>query len=421
MVPDSFLNLGVAALAGLAVGIEREWSGHADGPDARFAGVRTFLVLGLTGGAAGWLATLGYLPLAATLLAGGAALAVAAFVIAARRGPQAIDGTTEAAAVLVLALGALAGTGERVLASGVAAVVVLALMEKQRVHALVQKLGQREFRSALQFAVMSLVVLPLLPSGSYGPLGGVQPRALWTLVLLFSGLDFAGWLARRALGDVKGYDAAGMIGGLVSSTLVSISFARRSREQPELSTALVHGMLGACAVMLLRVVGVTALLNAGVALAALPYLLPPILVAAVYVAVAIVRDRKSASPHFSDLEPDRNPLRLGSAIRMAAGFQLALWLVALVRDRWGEMQMMVSAAVIGATDIDALTVSMSRLGQDPGLVPTAALAIAVGVLASSVVKVIVVLAFGSPAMRRTGGLATLLLTGASIIGIVAAR
>jgi len=264
---------------------------------------------------------------------------------------------------------------------------------------------------------MSLVILPLLPAGSYGPLGGVRPRALWGLVLLFSGLDFAGYLARRALGAERGYGAAGMLGGIVSSTLVTFSFARRSRERPELSAAFAYGIIGASAVMLLRAAGVTLVLNAEVAKQLVPYLVPPFIVAGVYVGIATMRGGKVPAATLDDAEPERNPLRLGSAMRMALGFQLALWAVAFVRERWGDPQLLVSAAVIGATDIDALTVSMSRLGAEVGQASIAALAIATGVLASSVVKLGLVLAFGSPGLRRFGGLALLLLCAACALGI----
>lgn len=119
-------NLGVSALAGLAVGIEREWSGHASGPAARFAGARTFFLLGLLGGVAGWLTTGGLLALAALLLAGSVALTVAAYVMAARRSPADIEGTTEVAALVVLALGAVAGLGFPLLTSAALAVGALA-------------------------------------------------------------------------------------------------------------------------------------------------------------------------------------------------------------------------------------------------------------------------------------------------------
>jgi uncharacterized membrane protein (DUF4010 family) len=412
MIGPSVVNFAVAALAGLAVGIEREWSGHAEGPNARFAGVRTFLLLGLLGGTSGWLSTVALVPLAVVLLAGGAALAVMAYAIAARRGPGSEDGTTEAAALMVLALGTLAGLGELALASGATAVIVLALMEKERLHALVKHIGARELRSALQFAVMSLVILPLLPDTSFG---GVQPRTLWIMVLIFTGINFAGYLAQRALGPERGYGAAGMLGGIVSSTAVALLFSRRSRTEPATSAPLALGITGACTVLPLRLMVVTAILDSTVSAALLPYLVAPLIVGGVIMAASIWRDHPQ--PAAEPAVGPQNPLRIASALQMTIAFQLSLWAVAFVRDHWGRLELLGSAAVLGLTDMDALTVSMTRLGAG-GQAELAALAIAVGVVANTVLKTVVVLIFGSPALRRIAGLGLAALGAASVIAIV---
>src|SRR5882672_4540514 len=152
---DIALRLAVAALAGLAVGIEREWSGHATGPRARFAGARTFLLLGFVGGMAGWLLTLNLDAAATVLLAGAALLAVAAYIIASRAGGEAVDGTTEAAVLAVLAVAVMAGLGHRQLAAGAAAVMVVVLREKGAIHRFVTRIGDVEMRAALQFAVLA--------------------------------------------------------------------------------------------------------------------------------------------------------------------------------------------------------------------------------------------------------------------------
>ena len=184
---ETAVRLAVAGLAGLAVGIEREWSGHASGPDARFAGVRTFFLLGALGGLAGWLLEVADPMVSAALLIAAGGLIVAAYVSAARRGGEAIEGTTEAAAVLVLGIGVLAGMGSLRVASGAATVVVLVLREKTLTHGFLKRIGEEEMRAALQFAVLALVVLPLLPVGPVGPFGGIKPRGLWTVVLIFTG------------------------------------------------------------------------------------------------------------------------------------------------------------------------------------------------------------------------------------------
>ena len=186
------LRLAVAGLVGMAVGLEREWSGHATGPGARFAGIRTFTLIGAIGGVAGLLLEATAELMAVVLVLAMAALTLAAYVIASSKTADAVDGTTETAALLMLGGGLLAGLGELRLASGIAAVTVLLLAEKETIRGFIKRIGREELQAALQFAVLALVVLPLLPEGPYGPLGGVRPRALWTVVLVFSGVNFAG-------------------------------------------------------------------------------------------------------------------------------------------------------------------------------------------------------------------------------------
>ena len=222
MSPSNIVGLLIAALGGAAVGLERQWSGHADGPAARFAGIRTFTMLGAVGGVSGWLWMAGAPTPAAILLAGAVAVVAAAYVAGSR---QDIDGTTEVAALVVLAAGMLAGTGSVRLASGIIALLTLLLVEKSRLHALVQRIDDVGLRSGVRFAVMALVILPLLPEGPYGPLGGIRPREIWVLVLFFSGLSFAGHVARRVVGPGHGDLVTGLLGGLVSST--SLTLGRR--------------------------------------------------------------------------------------------------------------------------------------------------------------------------------------------------
>jgi uncharacterized membrane protein (DUF4010 family) len=199
------VGLLIAALGGTAVGLERQWSGHAEGPAARFGGIRTFTMLGAVAGLIGWLWNNGVRAPAGILLAGAVAIVVVGYVAASRRD---VDATTEVAALVVLAAGVLAGTGAFRLASGIIAVTCLLLVEKSRLHALVQRMDDTGLRAAARFAVMALVVLPLLPEGPYGPSGGIQPRAVWALVLFFSGLSFLGYVARRIVISSPGCSAA---------------------------------------------------------------------------------------------------------------------------------------------------------------------------------------------------------------------
>jgi uncharacterized membrane protein (DUF4010 family) len=364
---------------------------------------------------AGLLADAGYHALAAVLVAAGGALVVAAYAIVARRGdPEAIDGTTEAAAVAILALGVTAGLGHLGLAAATGAVIVLALREKGKIHDFVGRIGEVEFRAGLQFAVLALVILPILPEGPYGPLGGVRPRELWIVVLVVSGLNFAAYLARRAIGETRGLILAGLLGGFVSSTAVSLSFARQSRDRPSLSNALALGVIAACTVLIPRIVVLTLVLRPSLTMQLTPFLLPPLLVGAATVTLGMrVHQEVGGSP-----PPEgRSPLRLGSAILLAVGFQAVLMAMTLVHDQFGVTGVLWSAALLGLTDMDALSLAMSRLAGEPGRLGLAATAVAVGVLANSLFKSAVVLTVGAGEFRRRAGIGLLSLVAATGLGL----
>ena len=363
------LGLVIAALGGTAVGVERQWSGHADGADARFAGVRTFTLLGGLGGLAGWLWQAGYTLPATVLLAGAAAITSAAYVARMRND---VDGTTEVAALVVIAAGVLAGAGVHQLASGVIAVTTLLLIEKSRLHALVARLDDITLRAAARFAVMALVVLPLLPEGPYGPMGGIRPRELWALVLFFSGLSFVGYFARRAAGPGRGYLVTGLIGGLASSTSVTFTFARSSHSDEAASRALGYGAVAANAMLYPRVLLATAVLNVTLLPHVVTYLALPALLA-----FAITWFGAKQSPADDvDERPVTNPLQLSAALQMAAIFQVVLMLVWFASHYGGNRGIISMASVLGLTDVDALTISMARRVASDISLETAALAIA---------------------------------------------
>jgi len=390
------LGLVIAALGGTAVGVERQWSGHADGVDARFAGVRTFTLLGGLGGLAGWLWQAGYTLPATVLLAGAAAITSAAYVARMRND---VDGTTEVAALVVIAAGVVAGAGVHSLASGVIAVTTLLLVEKSRLHALVARLDDITLRAAARFAGMALVVLPLLPEGPYGPMGGIRPRELWALVLFFSGLSFIGYFARRAAGPGRGYLVTGLIGGLASSTSVTFTFARTSHSDETASRALGYGAIAANAMLYPRVLLATAVLNITLLPHVVTYLALPALLA---IAITWFGAKQSRATDV-DERPVTNPLQLPAALQMAAIFQVVLMLVWFASHYGGNRGIISMATLLGLTDVDALTISMARRVASDISLETAALAIAIGVLSNTVLKLTIALFIGSAGFRRVAG------------------
>jgi uncharacterized membrane protein (DUF4010 family) len=246
---------------------------------------------------------------------------------------------------------------------------------------------------------MALVVLPLLPEGPYGPLGGIRPRELWALVLFFSGLSFAGYVARRLVGPGHGYLVTGLLGGMVSSTNVTFTFARTSRTALAMERSLAFGAVAANAMLYPRVLVATAILNPAVVTPLIPYLAAPALIAAVVSVVGALRSPAERTP---DVSLD-NPLQLAGALQMAVLFQGVLMAVDVAREWWGSSGVFTSAAVLGLSDVDALTVSMAR-GVAQTISPAiAATAIAIGILANTGMKLGLALFFGTRRFRLIAG------------------
>lgn len=394
VIDDTPIRLLVGALAGAAVGLERQRSGKAAGPTARFAGLRTFTLIGLTGALGGWLWATGATLPGAAIVAAAAAMVVAAYVASSRVD---VDGTTETAALVVLAAGVLAGLDRLALTGALAVATTVLLAEKSRLHALVDAIDSAGFRAGLRFAVMALVILPLVPEGPFGTLGGgIRPRALWMLVLVFSGLSFAGYVARTAVSPRYGDLLTGLLGGLVSSTGVTLTFARASRARPEAGARLAQGVLAACSVLVPRVL---------VALAVLaPALVPPLALTlavpfAVGAAAALIGLERAASPS-TELDPrSENPLQLGAALQMAVIFQVVLIALHEVRGRFGGAGLRWSAVLLGLTDVDALTASMATQANQGLGADLAVTAIALGIVANTVLKMGIALAIGRGAFR----------------------
>jgi uncharacterized membrane protein (DUF4010 family) len=400
-------GLVIATLGGAAIGLERQWSGHATGPQARFGGIRTFTLLGILGGLAGGFATAGMLAPSAVILGAAAALVAIGYAAKSRHD---IDATTEVAAIVVLAAGAIGGAGQIRLASGIVAVSALLLLEKSRLHALVARLDDVTIRASARFAVLALVVLPLLPAGAYGPFGAVRPRELWAVVLFFSGLSFAAWLARRLLGPEQGTVAAGVLGGLISSTSVTLSFARASRTH-ESALPLAMGTIGACTVMLVRVGVASAILNWPVARAFAWYAWPSLLVGLVTLAPVLRLPRSGGEPPLVN----GSPLQLRTALEMGALFQVVMLAVAAVVAWWSVTALFATSALIGLTDLDALTLSIARGADVPPDV--AGRALVVGVLANTLLKLGVAVVMGRGAYRSTAGVSLAAIAAAALAAV----
>jgi uncharacterized membrane protein (DUF4010 family) len=407
---DSVLGIIIAILGGAAVGVERQRSGHATGPGARLGGIRTFTLLGTLAGIAGFLIEANLVVPAALLIAGALALTIAGYIRASRND---VDATTEVAAVVVIGAGVLAGLGHLRLSAALTTLTVLVLAEKPTLHGMVARLDEATMLAAARFAVMSAVILPLLPAGPYGPAPGFRPRELWMLVLLFSGMSFVGYIAQRVSG-AAGYPLTGLLGGMVSSTSVTLTFARLSQSHPKQEAPLATGAVAASTMLFLRVAVAVAVLDLTLLPALARYLVTPFAVSA----IALLLAWRSLSDKHSAPQPLKNPLQFGAAIEMAALFQAVLFAVHYMRMWIGETGLLASGFVLGLTDVDALTLSMTRSVSTGTTIDAACRAIVMGIVANSLMKAGIAVAVGSGRFRWQAGTALAVMAVAAAVTLL---
>jgi uncharacterized membrane protein (DUF4010 family) len=412
-------NFATALLIGTLIGIERER--HTQEHEAPgIAGLRTFILYSLFGALCGWLSLTLRSPwiLGAGLLAAAGAL-LAGYVLAARLNPENLGQTTEVAALATFLLGAVAAAGERELAAGIGVLIAAVLAYKQPLHGFVDKLGSDDVYAALRLLIATFIVLPILPDEPLDPWQALNPQKLWLLVLLISGLSLVGYVLTRVMGAHRGIPITGLVGGLASSTAVTLSLARQSREPQykRAGAAIVAGVLLAWAVMVSRVFVEVLVVNR----ALLPPLLPALVAMAVVCAGSawLMLRRADKDRSHAQQVPLRNPFSLTAAIKFAAIFAVVLLVVKVVQTQAPATGMYVVAAIAGTTDVDAMTLSMAQYARTNS--PTVAShAITIAILSNTIVKAGMVVTLGHPSIRKSVLLATAAIVVAGVAAIVLA-
>jgi uncharacterized membrane protein (DUF4010 family) len=379
-------NLGGLALAlalGLLVGVQRGWAQRQDKPGSRFAGIRTFGLLGLAGGMAQSLAAPAP-AFSAILLGTAAALILAGYVRASGRG-DALSGTASVAGLLTLACGYLAAGGQQVVATAIAVAMMLLLAMRSQLHRLVGRMSEAEVLAIGRFALIAMVILPLLPDRDFGPYAAWNPRSLWLVVVLVSGFSFVGYIAARLLGPSRGTLATAAAGSMVSSTAVTAGLASHLK-QPEADHALYHcGVALASAVMFARVTVLVAML-APFALAKFAVLsMPGAAVSMIAAGWFLRRARRARQPGEATARL-RNPFSLGPALLLMLMVMAMTLLARWVLDRAGNAGLAVVLALSGSVDVDSAIITMGNLPPGTLTARTAALVLLAPIMLNTLFK-----------------------------------
>lgn len=353
--------LGLSLALGLLIGVERGWAERRAPEGARIAGIRTLGLLGLLGGLCAVLGRI-FGPVAL----GFAFIAVSIILVTAQvqamREQTDLGITTEVAGLITFVLGAVAVSGEPVLAAAGAVVTATLLSLKPVLHGWLRRMEQADLYAGIKLLLISLVILPLLPDRGFGPWEVLNPREIWLLVVLIAALSFAGYLAIKVSGAQRGILLTGLLGGLVSSTATTVSLARLARDRDQNREAArlpAAGILLASAVMLPRLL----LIVGALAPALVLRLLLPAMAMALILGLAagwLVHGGKDGGTSTLKL---RNPLELRTAL--AFGGLLAVVMVgATALYQWiGESGIYLAAAVAGIADVDAIALSLARLSR----------------------------------------------------------
>jgi uncharacterized membrane protein (DUF4010 family) len=394
---STLLRLGVALALGLLVGLQRERAA------SRVAGVRTFALITLFGAVAG-LTT----PVLGAWLVPAGALALAAMLVMANIAKLRDDPdpgmTTEVAVLLMYAIGAYLAVGHMEAAVAVSGAVVLLLHFKQPLHQAVRAMGAGDMTAIMQFALVTLVVLPILPDRTYGPYDVLNPRQTWWMVVLIVSINLAGYIAAKLLGARSGALIGGVLGGLVSSTATTISYARRTRETiPGAKEAPAQAALAAVVIVVASTVSFARVLVeiAVVAPSQLAAMAAPLgAMMACMLVVAVVAWLLGRRDTSRSLPERGNPAELKPALIFGALYALVILAVAFAKSRFGAAGLYPVAVISGMTDMDAITLSTSNLAAQGRLdAQTAWRLILLAALANLVFKGACACVIGSPALR----------------------
>lgn len=403
-MPTAAWSLGFALAAGLLIGIERGWRARDEASGTRVAGVRTFGVLGLVGGVAGMIPTMP----GAVAMAAAAAVLLVGYVresSLARR----ISATNMLVGLLTLMLGMLATSGHAMEALAAAAVATLLLSMRDTLHRWLRGMSEAEIRSVARFALIAFVILPLTPDRDMGPLEAWNPRQLWLVVVLVSGLSFTGYVATRRLGPARGLMMTAFCGAIVSSTAVTVAFARRLKAGDGSPGPLMTGIAIASIVMFVRILLLTGILAPG-ALPVLAFVMVPALTVAAMLALW-QRQRGPQTPAASDVALG-NPLDIGAALGVALLVAVLAVAGRWAQQRFGDAGIGVVLSLTGLADVDAAVITFA--GLPPGSLDprTAGLILSLPVMLNTLFKATLTVAF---APGRVG-----LLAAAPLVASVAA-
>ena len=388
-----FQKLIIAVLIGALIGLEREHSKPAN--EKTFAGIRTFPLISILGFVAALISSVVSFWIYFAIFIGYSSLITTAHIFSAKLGRP--GGTSEISSLLVFVLGSLVYWNFIVLAAIIAVIVATFLTLKIQLHHFVGKVSEEDLYATIKLAIISVIILPLLPNKEIGPLNILNPQMIWLMVIFISGISFIGYVFIKIFGENKGIPITGLMGGLVSSTAVSYSFSKKSKENNTLAKNYALGIILASAVMFPRIFVIISVLNSALIKSVW---LPLLLLAVTNVAVGYIMLREvnhSISLQEMDL---KNPFKLKSALLFGLIFAIMIFASKAAQIYLGKNGIFAASAFGGLASIDAIIVSLTQLTYGKLNGDVVSIAVTIVIISNSIFKAFITLIWGTRELSK---------------------
>jgi uncharacterized membrane protein (DUF4010 family) len=357
MENNPYMLLGLSLGLGLLVGLQREYA------SSKTAGIRTFPLITLTGTICGllakvldtWILVAGFLGVISLLIIG---------TIQRIKNKEEGSGiTTEAAVLLMFSLGAYLVFGEPIVTVVLTGVVTVLLHFKTSLHGLVNKVGEQDLRAVMQFVLISMVILPVLPNTTYDQYKVLNPKDIWLMVVLIVAISLCGYFAYKLFGDKVGALLGGVLGGLISSTATTVSYAKMSARNVTSGKLAAFVIITASTVSLVRVLIEIRIVSPSSFMNLVFPLVAELAVMIILTGILAFRQEKGVFK----MQEQKNPAELKSALIFGLLYAVISFLSAAVKDKFGNEGLYVVSILSGLTDMDAITLSTAKMTEQKNI------------------------------------------------------
>jgi uncharacterized membrane protein (DUF4010 family) len=385
-------KLLITIFIGALIGLEREHSKPEE--EKTFAGIRTYPLISILGFSAALISSITTIWVYISVFVGYASLVTASYIFSAREKKH--GGTSEITLLIIFLLGSLVYWNFLILAAVIGVIVTLFLTLKIQLHKFVEKVGAEDIYATVKLAIITIIILPLLPDQTYGPLNVLNPRLIWYMIIFISGISFVGYILMKVFGKNKGIALTGLMGGLVSSTAVSVSLSRESKKNKELSVNLAMGIILASTIMFPRIFFVTLILNSQLAV---DLWIPLLIFTITGLLVSFLMAKKVPGQNQGSINL-KNPFELKSALIFGLIFGVVIFLSKAAEVYIGTGGIYAASVLAGITSVDAIVLSLAKFSMEGLSRDVAAAAIIIAAITNTVVKAVITIVSGSKEIKR---------------------